>query len=84
MQYRTHRSRTDAQSARRAERDGERRQRQGIRGSEKFYWNDSVIFELLKSETNIKPDITDDITSAKLGKRRSAATSRATRQDLIG
>lgn len=66
-------------------RDGERRQRQGIRGSEKFYWNDSpVIFELPKSETNIKPDITDDITSVKLGKRRSAATSRATRQDLIG
>lgn len=57
----------------------------GIRGSEKFYRNDSpVIFELPKSETNIKPDITGDITSAKLGKRRSAGTSRATRQDLIG
>lgn len=50
-----------------------RPQRQGIRESEKFYWNDSpVIFELPKSETNIKPDITDDITSAKLGMRRSA------------
>lgn len=54
-------------------------------GTEKFSWNDSpVIFELPKSETNIKPDITDDITPTKLGKRRSAATSRATRQDLVG
>lgn len=67
-------------------RDSERRQRKGIQGSEKFYRNDSpVIFELPKSETNIKLDITGDITSAKLGKRRSTATSRATtRQDLIG
>lgn len=57
--------------------DSERRQRQGARRSEKFYRNDSpVIFELPKSETNIKTDITGDITSAKLGKRRSAATSR--------
>lgn len=40
----------------------------------------AVIFELQKSETNIKPDITDDITSAKL----EEAPDRQPRQDLIG